>query len=226
MNLTGSATPGSIFYLGTTTISYRASDLYGNVAWCSFNITVVDAQPPVVVCPSNIRVSTDPGVAYATVNYPVAFASDNSKLPVSVVSSPPSGSRFPLGSTWIEVTATDKAGFSSSCEFEIDVIDTEAPTITCPAPVTAYKTLGLEYTTGPASWVVPAASDNAGQVGLTVDGSAVPGQLFSLGTTTVTYTATDASGNQASCSFNVTIIGRFCERKKESSSVRMYFYIV
>ena len=36
-------------------------------------------------------------------------------------------------------------------------------------------------------------------------GSHNPGDTFSVGTTTVTYTATDASGNTAECTFDVTV---------------------
>ena len=34
-----------------------------------------------------------------------------------------------------------------------------------------------------------------------------PGDWFAIGTTVVTYNATDASGNTAMCSFNVTVLG-------------------
>ena len=36
-----------------------------------------------------------------------------------------------------------------------------------------------------------------------------PPQLFPIGEETITYIATDRSGNQANCSFTVTVIGEF-----------------
>lgn len=36
-----------------------------------------------------------------------------------------------------------------------------------------------------------------------------PPQLFPIGKETITYIATDRSGNQANCSFTVTVIGEF-----------------
>ena len=58
------------------------------------------------------------------------------------------------------------------------------------------------------SWTPPTASDDSGEaVTLTSDYS--PGDAFSIGTTTVTYTATDAFGNTATSSFNVVVIGEY-----------------
>lgn len=36
-----------------------------------------------------------------------------------------------------------------------------------------------------------------------------PPQLFPIGKETITYIATDHSGNQANCSFAVTVVGEF-----------------
>lgn len=36
-----------------------------------------------------------------------------------------------------------------------------------------------------------------------------PPQLFPIGNETITYIATDRSGNQANCSFTVTVVGEF-----------------
>ena len=59
------------------------------------------------------------------------------------------------------------------------------------------------------TWTPPTTTDNYGMVTLTSDYN--PGDWFAIGTTTVTYTATDASGNTAMCSFNVTILGGMYE---------------
>ena len=56
------------------------------------------------------------------------------------------------------------------------------------------------------SWTPPNASDNSGEaVTLTSDYS--PGDAFPIGTTTVTYTATDAYGNTGTYTFNVVVTG-------------------
>ena len=59
---------------------------------------------------------------------------------------------------------------------------------------------------GTVSWTPATASDNSGSVTLTSNFN--PEHCFPIGDTTVTYTATDGSGNLVStCSFVVTVAG-------------------
>ncbi|WP_339611906.1 HYR domain-containing protein [uncultured Xanthomarina sp.] len=53
------------------------------------------------------------------------------------------------------------------------------------------------------TWTAPTGADNC--AGAVVTSSHNPGDTFPIGTTTVTYTITDAAGLTASCSFNVTV---------------------
>eukprot|EP00048_Salpingoeca_helianthica_P005614 m.89588 g.89588 ORF g.89588 m.89588 type:complete len:1841 (-) comp13665_c1_seq2:33-5555(-) len=205
VNMTFTAVPGQQFPLGVSTVTYRASDPFGNSAWCSMNITVVDAERPVVVCPVDMEVTTDAGKPFATVSWPSAFSADNSKAAVTVTASAVPGSQFALGTTVVSVRAMDAVGWTAMCKFNIRVVDRESPVISCPANVTAFKRLGLGWSTGPATWAVPVATDNAGQAGLVVTGTGLPGEDFSVGTTAVVYTARDAAGNRASCTFFITI---------------------
>ena len=59
-------------------------------------------------------------------------------------------------------------------------------------------------TSGTLTWTEPTATDNSGTTP-TVTQSHRPGDSFPVGTTTVTYTFTDMAGNQAQCSFTVTV---------------------
>jgi hypothetical protein len=56
---------------------------------------------------------------------------------------------------------------------------------------------------GVVTYVTPTATDNC--PGVTVACVPASGSVFPLGTTTVTCTATDASGNTATCSFSVRV---------------------
>ena len=82
--------------------------------------------------------------------------------------------------------------------------DTEAPVITaCPADQSFDPQ--TDQVTATATWTEPTASDNTGFVTLTSTQN--PGDMFPIGATLVTYTATDASGNKAICLFTVTVTG-------------------
>src|SRR5204862_3104832 len=50
---------GSLFPVGVTTNTFVVSDAAGNTAACSFTVTVLDNQPPAIVCPANITQNSD-----------------------------------------------------------------------------------------------------------------------------------------------------------------------
>lgn len=78
--------------------------------------------------------------------------------------------------------------------------------ISCPDDITVATSDG--NTAVPASWLVPQAVDDSGVVN--VDNNNGPGDLFNLGTNTVTYTFTDNAGNFVVCSFDVNVIRKHC----------------
>src|SRR6185436_13113954 len=67
----------------------------------------------------------------------VTFSASTTGSPApSVNYSPASGSFFPVGTTTVNVTASNSCG-SANCSFTVTVQDDESPTITAPANVTA-----------------------------------------------------------------------------------------
>src|SRR4030095_15814821 len=88
------------------------------------------------------------------------------------------------------------------CSFTVTVNDMEAPMITCPANITTNA--ASDQTSQVVNFSV-ALSDNCS--GATAICSPPSGSSFALGSTPVNCTATDASGNMASCSFMVTVQG-------------------
>ena len=91
------------------------------------------------------------------------------------------------------------ATFQFSCT--VTVHDTTAPVLTVPANITLNATLPL----GTSVSYLVSASDIIDPVP-TVNCTQPSGSFFQIGTTTVTCTATDASGNSATGSFTVTIL--------------------
>ena len=49
----------------------------------------------------------------------------------SIVASHEPGSFFAVGTTTVTITATDTAGNTSNCSFDVTVEDTEAPEVAC-----------------------------------------------------------------------------------------------
>lgn len=74
----------------------------------------------------------------------------------------------------------------------------------CPSSLPFSTDSGQSVAT--AIWTLPMATDNFGVIE-TITSNYNPGDSLLIGSTMVTYTFTDGSRNNASCSFNVTVIG-------------------
>jgi uncharacterized repeat protein (TIGR01451 family) len=190
---------GSEFVVGTTTVTCTATDGAGRTATCSFTVRVNDTQAPTITCPSNIAVGTAPNSSSATVNFQQTV-SDNCTV-ATTSCSPASGSSFSVGTTTVNCTATDASNNQASCSFTVTVTDNQPPTITCTASIIIANDANQcgAVTTYPN----PVVSDNS--PGATASCSPASGSFFPVGTTQVTCTATDVGGNQATCSFSVTV---------------------
>jgi hypothetical protein len=179
-----------------------ANDAAGNPGSCSFTLTVTDAEAPVLSCPAGITVGTDDGVCEAVVSF-AATAMDNCTANPSVVCMPAPSSVFAKGTTPVNCTTMDAAGNPASCAFNVTVVDDEAPVLTCPANITTTPT----SPSGAAVNYPPATvSDNCD----TLTATCMPpsGSTFPIGTTTVTCTAADSAGNNATpCTFTVSVVG-------------------
>ena len=206
VSLTGGPASGSTFPLGTTTISYMAMDATGNFAVCSFDIVVSDAEAPTMVCGGNITTGTDSLLCTAVVTFSAPAATDNcSSVTVTQTGGPASGSAFPIGATTITYTATDSAGNTSTCSFDITVADLDAPIVNCSQDITTCAGQSVVITANATDQCTGVASIDYVLTGATTgSGSGNATLTFNPGVTTVTYTATDSSGNTSNCSFTVT----------------------
>jgi hypothetical protein len=203
VTLSSDFAPGDTFNLGTTTITYIATDGSGNTASTTFTVTVTDNESPTISgTPLGLSFETDPGVCTAVTTWPEPTAADNCPG-VTLTSDSSPGASLPLGPTTVTYTATDAGGNTTTSSFVITVVDNEDPVITgVPANITQSTDAGL--CTAVVTWTEPTAADNC--PGVTLNSDVAPGATFNLGTSTITYTATDGSGNTSSTTFSVTVI--------------------
>lgn len=202
--ITRSHTSGTSFPIGTTSVTIIATDEAGNQTACTFNVTVSDIVAPVFnSCPSNITVAASGDGCEATATWTVPTASDNCSSDIVPTADFSPGYAFPLGTTTVTYTATDVGGNESTCSFDVTVIDQTAPVfIDCPEDIEIAANADCAAI---VSWVAPAVTDNCNS-GVTIAPSHNPEDSFDLGTTIVTYIATDEAGNETTCTFNVTVI--------------------
>ena len=105
------------------------------------------------------------------------------------------------GPTAVTLTVNDGNGNSDDCIAQVTVLDTISPTITCPANQVEFATASCDFTLIDYTAMATAA-DNCATVA--VSQSPLVGTVIS-GTTTITLTATDGSGNTSACTFDVSL---------------------
>ena len=197
-----SATPTSFncSNLGGNTVTLSVDDVNGNTSSCTAVVTVADTINPVITCPQPISTVNDPSQCGAVVSWAAAITNDNCSVD-TVTGSANSGDFFPVGTTSVTLVASDIAGNTANCSFDITVSDAENPMITCPADTSFIA--DSASCSAVVGWNAPQTSDNCGIASVV---SSIPqGATLQSGTTPVTYVVTDNAGNSDSCTFNVTV---------------------
>lgn len=190
---------GSFFPVGTTPITCTSQAGQS----CTFTVTVNDTQPPGLTCPANLSLSADVDAnCQAPVPDAVALVTATDNCPgKTVTQDPAAGAMVGVGANPITVTATDISGNTAQCIVDFTVTDAEPPTMTCPdivvpsdadrcAAIVTYPNLATDNCPG-----LPAPTC-----------SIASGSLFPVGSTDVTCSATDNSGNPSSFTFKVIVL--------------------
>jgi hypothetical protein len=186
---------------GTVVMSHTLTPPTAN--WIKAGVSLRPApagpgQPPVANA-ADVTVMAGPScTAVASVD---DGSYDPDGYPIRLSQSPPGP--YPLGSTLVTLSVEDFLGQVSQATATVTVIDGTPPIIAAPPAVSASSTAGGVHISD-ATLGTATASDNCSAV--TIMRTGVPaGNVFPVGTTTITYVATDASGNTASATQIVTV---------------------
>ncbi len=192
--------PGSTFALGSTPVSCSAQDGAGNVGTSSFTVIVRDTTAPTVSTHADVSAEAS-GASGAAVTYALPAANDLVDGNVSVSCAPAPGSNFAFGSTPVVCSARDATGNAATSSFAVVVRDSAAPAIGAHANLIAEAT-------GPSgatvAYPVPTASDVV-EGSVSISCSPASGGTFGVGSTLVTCSAHDSTGNSATSSFTITV---------------------
>ena len=190
----GSLTPANnapnSFPLGVSAVTWQVTDSSGNTVSATQLITVSDTTAPVNIAPLNIVTSTTSSSCNAiNVNLGTPVTSDNCTISGISNDAP---SIFPTGTTTVTWTVSDTAGNISLSYQMVTVNDNIPPSIVAPSDIT---TSDCAYVLGN-----PSITDNCSY---TFSNDAP--SSFPTGTTIVTWTASDTSGNTVSVTQLVTL---------------------
>ncbi len=197
VDLTISNDAPEVFPLGQTTVLWTVTDDSGNTATAAQTVTVADTTPPTIVAPADVTAEQTSGDGTA-VDLGQPEASDICDAAPAISNDAPAV--FPLGETVVTWTATDTSGNSAAATHKVSIQDTTAPDIAAPADVTAEQANADGTAVALGSPTVSDICD--AQPTLSNDAPAV----FPLGTTVVTWTASDHSGNSAMGAQAVTVV--------------------
>ncbi|MFM7645005.1 MAG: gliding motility-associated C-terminal domain-containing protein [Sphingomonadales bacterium] len=162
------------------------------------NVFIGDNTAPVITAPLNVTVTPNLGCEAIGVTLGTPVTSDNCSV-ASVTNDAPA--IFPIGTTTVTWTVTDGSGNVTTATQLVTVVDQTAPTAIAPANVTVSSNNFCEATG--VDLGMPIATDNCTN-NLTIINNAPA--TYPLGTTTVTWTITDAAGNVTTVDQAVTVI--------------------
>jgi HYR domain len=149
----------------------------------------VDLTPPTLPQDMTLEATSPSGT-------PVVFeAADNFDVAPGLDCTPASGSTFALGTTNVTCTATDEAGNSSGeGMFAVTVVDTTPPVLAPHQDVLADQQSAAGAS---VDYDLPTVTDN-GDPAPVVDCAPASGGTFPIGSTPISCSAEDASGNTSS----------------------------
>ena len=204
------------FQKGTTTVVATANDGDENSTndTCSFEVTVVDSEAPVISCVASGTKNTNAGTCTYTIigtEFDATFTDNcisgsitNNYTDTETLA----GAIFEIGDNVVIWTVDDGNGQTATCSTTITVQDNEIPVLNCVADDTrntdagdcTYTIVGTEFDA--------TFTDNCTSGSITNDynnSTSLAGAIFDKGDTEVTWTVDDGNGQSVICSTIITI---------------------
>jgi len=198
-SVTQSPVAGTIIS-GTTLVTMTVNDGNGNTSSCTFDIMLNDITEPTAVCQDSTAYIDGAGNTTIIASDLDGGSTDNCSG-LTLNASQTAFTCADLGANNVTLTATDGSLNTANCVAVVTVIDTISPVVSCPGNQTETPDADCNFTLPDYTGLV-STTDNCGSVLVTQ--SPVAGTVIS-GTTLVTMTVADGSGNTSSCAFDVLL---------------------
>ena len=208
---------------GITPVTWTFTDESGNTTTCPQTITIIDNIIPTISCPADVvQTLLDEGclLSDVTISNPTFF--DNCSVNLTWVmsgattgSSPATGinyaggQTFHVGITLVTYTITDISGNSASCSFQVWIKDLVKPVFSIACPVNITQDADSAMCSAAVTVPIPLVSDPCDELVSIVNsfnGTDNASGTYPIGTTSVTWTITDLSGNPNTCIQTISIV--------------------
>jgi hypothetical protein len=183
------------FPLGTTTVTFSATDSSNNTGTAQATVTVTDQTKPIISLTGNSSITLNIGDSYSDQGATAIDNVDGDKTAAIQTSSTVNTAQ--VGQHTVTYTVSDAAGNAATAVTRsITVQDADAPVVSTAQNITVAATdaNGTEASNAQITVFLTAATANDN-----VDGTLTPTNnaptTFPLGTTTVTFSATDSNNN-------------------------------
>ncbi len=202
------------FGVGTHTVVLYVSD-YEYTDSCSATVTVIDDTPPIAIC-QDLTIQLD-SIGGASITADQIDNGSNDACGIASISvSPLSFDCSNVGPNTVTLTVTDNNGNITNCQSVVTVTDAILPSMVCiTVPQNrnpnnnecSYIEVDGEFT--PTSLWDNCATPTLEYVltgATTGTGIGIAGVPLNVGTTTITWTLTDANTNSVTCSFDIVVV--------------------
>ncbi|MEX0325856.1 MAG: immunoglobulin-like domain-containing protein [Puniceicoccaceae bacterium] len=204
VTISESTLPGAEPYpKGTYTVTYSATDDSGNTGTATRTIEVVDTTAPSVSLNGEATLTLECGSFYADAGATVSDLCDGDIDPQVTDSNLPTDGILQTGTYTITYSATDSSNNTGTATRTIIVEDTTSPEVT----LNGNDTITLESGLSIYNEEGATATDNCDtSVDVVIQSSLPDVSPIPLGSYTITYSATDAAGNEGTASRTIEVV--------------------
>lgn len=196
--------PGSSFPIGSSSVSFTATDESGNQTTCTFTITVEENIVPDVVCNNNIVTYAIAQEPYRAVTYETPYVLvKGEKRFMNLRKGLASNSNFPVDETVVQYDVQTPEAGVLSCSFTVIVKDTTPPVIRCAENIFRKTDLGKKSVA--VNYTMPTATDAGMPASVRLLKGKKSGDFFAVGNHEIIFEAADKHGNKAQCNLTITV---------------------
>ncbi|RYY90691.1 MAG: HYR domain-containing protein [Chitinophagaceae bacterium] len=168
---------------------------------------VKDGKPPVIQCPADQQLILNTSCSATLPDYRALLTVIDNCTPAAglvITQTPAAGTAISgMDTVQVQFTVRDSSNYSATCSIRVIPSDTATLRLTCPSGQTLTQSVSA---CGALATLTAPVATYCRPTTIAQSSGLASGSIFPVGVSPVTYTISDAAGNSASCSYNITVI--------------------